>query len=133
MNTMKWGLCWLTFTACSVAYPADERWEVLVPGRTGGVDYDKKTFQSTRESAGGWIRTRVDGDRRLDFLLVGVQCGTHLGDFVVYKAQIIAADGRPSEIDEAGKSWTIVPGSDYENVRNALCRKRPKWQQILSK
>ena len=129
---MKWGFCWLTFAACGAAYPADERWEELVPGGAGAIDYDKKTFQSTRERAEGWVRIRGPGPK-VAVWLVGVQCGVNLGELVVYKAQEIEANGRPSEINEAGKSWAIVPGSADEKVRNALCSKRPKWQQILSK
>jgi hypothetical protein len=112
---------------------ADERWEILVASKTGtNIYFDKQTFKSTRETAAAWIRfSDSDGTH---MWLVGSECGTSLGaTFTIYEGQATAPDGRSLGRDTNPKQVKIAPGSSEEVLRNALCSKRPQWQQWLGR
>ena len=95
-------------------------------------EYDTQTYNSDRESAGGWIRSEISFPKPNTKQLIGVraQCS---GGIYIHHMRRILPDGRESYSSDAVESRVATPGSYEEQLRDALCTKRPKWQQILGK
>ena len=127
---VAWALSIFIFSPsiASFAQKQDDRWVFLYSFPNTEVFYDKRTFNSNRESAGGWVR-QVQSDGYKD---IGLRVDCKGGSLIIFHQREYSPDGKLRNSSDRMEETIIVPGSGEEILRDRLCALRPAWQKVFN-
>jgi hypothetical protein len=109
-----------------------ERWAFLVATSNGSVyEYDTRTYESNRNGAGGWIRFEMSFPEPGTRSMFKVAVGCPSSEIFILNQRVFRSDGTQTMSLDSTRVEAIAPGSVYEQLRDALCSKRPKWQKLF--
>lgn len=135
MNKARWVVLLLLITTSISGYAKDPKWVLLNDER--GPHYDANNIFFSSNSVGTYLRIVYPklwhsqyGPVKTALFLVRVSCNSQSVETirtVLYASDdSVLLDGViPPRVE------SVLPGSDKDKAREALCQKRPAWRRAL--
>jgi hypothetical protein len=135
MNKVRWFVLLLLMAISSSGYAKDPKWVLLIDER--GPHYDANNIFFNNNSVGTYLRIVYPklwhsqyGPVRTALFVVRVSCNSQSVETI--RTVLYASDDSvlfDGVIQPRVES--VLPGSDKDKAREALCQKRPAWRRAL--